>query len=316
MRRWVVLILVGMAFGVGALAGTLGLLWATGRLSEPSRNIADVAPTLSLDDPTPTPVGFVATEIARLHANVELLATEIASLSDIAEEQKGQFASINAVLSAIEEAVNATPLPTSTPLPPTATFIPTPVISTTIIERGLFRISADDSEVRFIINEILAGIPNTVVGTTREVGGDIIVNFQNPSLSQIGQIAINARTFKTDTEFRDQSIRGQILQSSTDEYEFIIFEPTQLTSLMTEPVQPGDTVEFQVIGDLTIVDVTRTVTFDTTVTLISETQIEGLARTEVLYADFGLVINPPPTVAGVEDTVILELEFVANLAED
>ncbi|HLA45753.1 MAG TPA: YceI family protein, partial [Aggregatilineales bacterium] len=183
-------------------------------------------------------------------------------------------------------------------------------------ERALFRISSDESEARFRIDEKLMGNPNEVVGITSQVGGDIIVNYQNPSLSQVGTIVINARTIKTDNEFRNQSIRGQILESSKDEYEFINFTPTEILNAPSEPVEVGETVNFQVVGDLQIKDVTRSVTFDIALTAAAVDRIEGLASVTVLYADFGLRINAPPTVSEIGDSVILELDFVASRVEE
>jgi len=58
-------------------------------------------------------------------------------------------------------------------------------------------------------------------------------------------------------------------------------------------------------------DVTNQVTFDAVVTPISETRLEGLASTTILYADFNLTIPEAPAVAGVDDEVVLEIEFVA-----
>src|SRR5690349_8061835 len=85
--------------------------------------------------------------------------------------------------------------------------------------RSLLHISADESEVRFIIDETLLGNPKTVIGVTDQVAGDMLVDFANPAHSQLGAIRINARTLATDNEIRNRALRGQILQSERDEYE-------------------------------------------------------------------------------------------------
>ena len=139
----------------------------------------------------------------------------------------------------------------------------------------------------------------------------MIVNFANPAASQLGDIAVNARTLRTDNEFRDQSIRGQILQASQDEFEFITFTPRELQNLPESAVAAGDTIEFQILGDLTVRGVTNEVIFNATVTIVTADRLEGLATTEVAYQDFGLTINPPPNVAGIGELVTLELDFVA-----
>jgi len=281
-------IFVLVAFGLGVGAGVLGLLWSTGGLESESAPISEVAPTLSLDSPPPTQSSAAFDDI---NSRLDTISGQLDSLSTA-------VAAGAAAAAASDSAVE----PTATPEPAAA--------AEDAPDRTLFRISQDDSQVRFIIDEVLAGNPNTVVAATNSVAGDIIVNFTDPSASQIGQIAINARTFVTDNEFRDDSIRGRILRS--DEFEFITFEPTALEGLPTEPVAPGATLEFQIIGDLTVKGVTQQITFDTSVTLVDATHIEGTARAQTRYPDFDITIRTPPLVSSVEEGVILEIDFVAN----
>jgi polyisoprenoid-binding protein YceI len=178
----------------------------------------------------------------------------------------------------------------------------------------VFTIDAEQSQAVFEIDEVLRGEDVTVVGTTNQVGGDIRVNVANPAASEIGTITINARALETDVSNRNRALRQFILRSSEDEYEFINFEVTALEN-MPESVSVGETFEFQITGELTIVDTTNTVTFDATVTPTSETEITGSATTIVDYNDFNLTIPEVPFVASVEDNVTLRLEFVAVAGE-
>lgn len=180
--------------------------------------------------------------------------------------------------------------------------------------RTLFRITQDESEVRFNIDETLRGERITVVGTTDQVAGDIGVNFDNPSASQVGTIRINVRTLSTDSSLRNNAIRGQILQSSRDEFEFAEFVPSSIDGL-PDSVAVGDTVTFTITGDLTVRDITNTVTFETTVTVTNETRIEGLATATVLRDDYNLSIPSVPQVADVAEEVILEIDFVALVVD-
>ncbi|HVU09682.1 MAG TPA: hypothetical protein VHD90_00335, partial [Phototrophicaceae bacterium] len=95
----------------------------------------------------------------------------------------------------------------------------------------VFRISADDSTAEYTITEVLNGSPKTVVGTTSEVAGDILVNLSDPAASTVGEIAINARTFATDDSRRDNSVARFILQSESDANQFIDFTPTIISGL-------------------------------------------------------------------------------------
>jgi len=177
----------------------------------------------------------------------------------------------------------------------------------------VFDIVSDQSQVSFTLTEELRGQPTTVVGTTNQVAGQIGVDFSNPQASQIGEIRIDARTLTTPEEMRNRTIRGQILQSAQDKYEFISFKPTAVTGL-PDTITMGEAFTFQITGDLTIRDITQSVTFDATVTPVSATQLEGTATTTVQRGDFGLNIPNVPQVANVSEAVQLAINFVATPA--
>jgi polyisoprenoid-binding protein YceI len=171
-----------------------------------------------------------------------------------------------------------------------------------------FEIVQADSEARFLINEVLRGDPNTVVGATDQVAGQFAVNPNDLSTAQIGIIRVNARTLATDNDFRNRAIKNQILL--TDDHEFVTFTPLEVVG-MPERGAVGETYTFQIVGDLTITDVTRQVIFDVTATPTTETRIEGMAATAFPYTDFELFIPEVPAVDAVDDEVCLELDFVA-----
>lgn len=306
-----VIIALIIGIGLGAVGGTVGLLWATGNIA-PSQSAADAAPTLSLNNATPTPgvVAVLSTEIADLNMSIDNLSAQMDAIAGdtvVIKTQIAQGIAMSVAQSTLDALPTNTALPTETPMP-TATDAPQ------VPQRALYRITSDESEVRFKINEILMGNPTEVIGASNQVAGDFIVNFSDPPASQLGEIVINARTLKTDNEFRDQSLRGQILQ--TGDNEFIRFVPTELSAMPTESVAVGDTVTFDIIGDLTVKGTTNTVTFNASVTIDSEERMTGFASVTILYADFGINIQTPPSVSGVEDTVILEIDFVALAVEE
>ena len=70
-----------------------------------------------------------------------------------------------------------------------------------------------------------------------------------------------------------------------------------------------------VTGDLTVRDITREITFQVTVTPVSETRLEGVAKATVLRSDYELNIPSVPNVANVSDEVRMEIEFVALAAD-
>lgn len=170
------------------------------------------------------------------------------------------------------------------------------------------QIVPEESEVRFVIDEVLNNAPKTVVGTTNQVAGEIAVDPNDPAKSRIGTIQVNARTFVTDSQFRNRAIQNQIL--STSDYEFITFTPKRLEGLPAQGA-PGQSYTFQVVGDLTIRDVTKEVTFDVTATSASNDRLEGTATSMIRYADFNITIPQVRQVASVDEEVRLEIDFVA-----
>ncbi len=172
-----------------------------------------------------------------------------------------------------------------------------------------FHILADESEARFQIDEVLRGSPNTVVGVTNQVSGEITIQPAAPGQSTLGPIQIEAASLATDNNFRNGAIDNFILQ--TGSFPLITFAGTAIDGL-PETVAPGDSLSFTVGGDLTIRDVSRPVTFDVTLTVESPTRLTGLARATILRSDFGLSIPSVPQVAEVSDEVILEFEFAAQ----
>ena len=169
------------------------------------------------------------------------------------------------------------------------------------------------SEARFLIDEILRGSPNTVVGRTDQVDGSIALR-RDPAFVEIGEFEINLRTIATDDEMRDRTIRSMILETNRDEYEFSSFVPT-LVEGVPATISSGATVDLQVTGDLTVRDVTRSVTFAMEITLVSEEEIHGSARTSFTWDEFEISIpyvGGNSIVSAVDDTVIIEFDFVAR----
>lgn len=178
----------------------------------------------------------------------------------------------------------------------------------------LFQIVPEESEVRFRIDETLIGEPKMVIGTTNQVAGDLLVNFENPEESRMGLIRVNVRTLTTDNSFRNRALRGQILEADKAEYEFAEFVPTELIGL-PEEITIGEAVTFQIAGQLTAHGVSQPVVFDASVTVFSDSRLEGTARTNVFYRDFNITIPEAPGVANISDDLQLEIDFVARAVE-
>jgi polyisoprenoid-binding protein YceI len=178
-----------------------------------------------------------------------------------------------------------------------------------------FLIDSEQTTASFEIGEVLRGEPATVVGTTNQVAGQVVVEGEDLDTVQFSDIVINARTFQTDDERRDRIIRGPvILNSASDEHELITFRSSAVEGLTGVIATPGESYEFTVTGDLTVKGTTNPVTFTVTVEMIDESTIQGSATAEVLRSDFDIGIPSVPFVADVTDEVILKLDFVALAA--
>ena len=177
----------------------------------------------------------------------------------------------------------------------------------------VYRAVADESQARFLIEEVLRGQQNTVVGTTDQVDGSIAVR-RDPGDIQIGAFVINVRTIRTDDEVRDRTIRTLILESNRDEFEFASFEPTAVSGV-PEQIETGDQLTLQVAGDLTVRDVTAPVVFAMTLTIESDDLVRGNAVTAITWEELEIEIpyvGGNSIVASVGEEVRLELEFVAR----
>lgn len=203
------------------------------------------------------------------------------------------------------EAQTASGVVTAVPL---ATSAASETTTTSGSDLAVFEISSANSEVSFSIYEELAGQPKTVVGVTNQVAGQIAINLDDLSQSQVGVIQVNARTFVTDNDRRNNAIRNFIL--ATDQYEFITFTPTEVINL-SGSAEPGQPVTFQIAGDLTIRDVTQPVVFDITVQGDS-TSLTGTATAVIDRNDYNLTIPSVPSVANVGTEVTLAINFVAT----
>jgi polyisoprenoid-binding protein YceI len=177
----------------------------------------------------------------------------------------------------------------------------------------VYTIGASSSKATFTIDEVLFGKPNTVVGETNQVAGQILVNQSDPSKSQLGEIKIDISTLVTDNDLRNRTLRGRILETDTPANQYATFVARSISGLPSS-IAVGQQVSFKITGDLTVHQVTKSVTFDAQVTLASAKQLTGQAETTVKYSDFNIAVPDVPSVTGLGDTVKLALTFTANAA--
>lgn len=229
-------------------------------------------------------------------------ATEAATAAPEATEAPAEEAA------AEESAAEATEAPTEDAAPE-ATAAPAEEAAGAM-GSTVFVIDAAQSEVRFTLTELLMGNPTTVVGIGNGIEGSVTVNFDDYSQSTVSPIVIDASLLATDNNMRNGQIRRAILQTNNPEFQYITFTPTAVDGL-PESATVGEAFDITVTGDLTIRTTTQPMTFEVTVTPVSESEIQGSARATLLRADFDLQIPSVPSVADVSEEVLLEFDFVA-----
>ncbi len=171
-----------------------------------------------------------------------------------------------------------------------------------------FAIVSESSEVRFVIDETLAGVHTEVVGVTSAVTGALRTSPQQVGVSEFAPFVIDATTFVTDSDRRNRAIRNFVLY--TDLYPEITFVPTRLGNA-PDRVSVGEEFTLEVTGPLHLLDTSVDVTFAVTATFNSDTELTGTGSTTILLEDHGISVPMPPLVSWVDDKMLLEMDFHA-----
>jgi polyisoprenoid-binding protein YceI len=177
-------------------------------------------------------------------------------------------------------------------------------------DRGPVRyaVVADGSEVRYRVREQLVGLsfPNDAVGATSAVEGGVAFDGQGRVLPGDSRFTIDLRTLRSDEARRDNYVRRNTLE--TDRYPTVTFVPTEARRLPFPLPQRGS-VPFELVGDLTVKDATRRVTWEATASFDGP-RVSLRARTAFRFGDFGLRVPRVSVVLGVEDDIRLEADLV------
>ena len=155
---------------------------------------------------------------------------------------------------------------------------------------------------------IEAGLAD-VVGRTQEFGGQFSINFDNLStLEGTNQFTVKLNTLTTDQSRRDNWIRANGPQFNN--YPLAKFTATGLEG-SPENYTEGEEVQFKLLGDLTIREITQPVTFDVTAKVEGDT-VTGVATADLKMTDFG--IEPPNFVntLSVANEFQVRVEFTAQ----
>lgn len=206
------------------------------------------------------------------------------------------------------------------PAAPTATVAPAAQPQQPVAEgaRRFVVVPAESSAAYVVDEEFLAGALaklgidaglQKITGSTNEVTGELQLKLDDPQNALVsGEFTVNLPSLKTDQDRRDSWIRDNALESNR--FPVAKFVATSINNAPASYTD-GAEVTFQLIGDLTVRDITQPVTFDVTATLTGDT-IKGVATTAMKISSFGF---DPPNFANtltVADDFTIQVELTAK----
>lgn len=199
---------------------------------------------------------------------------------------------------------------TDAPAPTTAAADPTATTASSTSDTITLVVVPEKSEARYRVREQLAGVslPSDAVGKTNAITGQIVGKLDGSIVAADSKFVVDIRTLKSDQFPRDGFIQRTPLQSS--QYPNVTFVPTSVVALPLTPPASG-AATFQLIGDLTIKDVTKPTTWQASCTLdASQTTGTCTATTSFTFTDFNLEQPRVGRVLSIEDTIKLEVDLV------
>jgi polyisoprenoid-binding protein YceI len=158
-----------------------------------------------------------------------------------------------------------------------------------------------DSAFGYRVEEVIAGVNTTAVGRSNEIDGTLEVTDSTADVA----IAVQVESITSDEGRRDSAFRGRIMEADDfPEATFVSTEPIDFGVLPTD----GEQVTATATGDLTLKDVTRTVTFEVTAEA-NGTRIGVLGNIPILFEDYGIE-NPSFAAVKTESNGLLEFVLV------
>jgi polyisoprenoid-binding protein YceI len=187
------------------------------------------------------------------------------------------------------------------------------VTSTPIPSTGLqtFQIVSNQTTASYSVYEnlIFQNKPNNdAVGTTHSVQGSFKIRTGTSPLVAAMNIQVDLRTLQTDSTMRDNYVRRNALQ--TDTYPYATFVSVSSQGLPAS-YSDGQTVHFQLTGNLTMHGKTNKEVFDVQGKVVGNT-LTGTATSTIFMTDFGI---QPPNLANIaiaQNKVVITITFTAQ----
>ncbi|TVP54921.1 MAG: hypothetical protein EA351_12080 [Gemmatimonadales bacterium] len=178
-----------------------------------------------------------------------------------------------------------------------------------------WRTAAEGNEARYRVREQLVRLdfPNDAVGVTTEVEGRLTLTPEGRIASSNSGFTIGLAALTSDSDRRDNYLRRNTL--ATNDHPDAHFQPREFRGLNAAAIVSSAgangemvAVAFELVGDLTIREVTRQMTWAVEAEIGAEA-IRGLARTQFTFGDFDLEVPSVGSVLSINDDIRLEFDF-------
>ncbi len=175
-----------------------------------------------------------------------------------------------------------------------------------------YYIDPNRSLAQYSVNEVLLSSfeGRHIVGTVAaDFGGEILIDWETPANSRVGEIQINVQELQSDSKLRDKRLRTAYLESDT--FPIAAFVADHSAVEFPKTLSSGAEVRFTLPGNLGIRDVVQRVEWEVALTAHAD-EIVGSAFTEIQMSDFDLGPIKLIGLLETDNTMQLSLDFVAT----
>ena len=209
-------------------------------------------------------------------------------------------------------APTSVPEPTAAPVPTSPPAMVEPTKAPESAASGVMVVVSDGSVARYSVTEQLARLssPIDAVGETGDVEGAIVFESDGSVDPARSAFTVALAGLTSDESRRDGYVRDRVFDTS--QYPNAELTITGVEGLDWPFPDSGETT-FQLMGDLTIRDVSSPVTWDVEAQSAGGGVVTGQARTTVTFDQFELSKPALAFIISVEDEIRLELDINATI---
>ncbi len=164
---------------------------------------------------------------------------------------------------------------------------------------------------RYIVGEELRrlDLPIKAIGETSEVSGSIVFAEDGEVDSDSSVLQVGLSGFRSDEDRRDNWVRSSLFDTRQ-------FPNAELVvrgfDYLPWPLPESGEATFELYGDLTIQEVTKSVTWEVTAQFDSGS-VSGQAKTMITFDQFELDKPTFAFILSVDDEIFLEIDIVASI---